>query len=274
MKKLSFLFIAASALFIYSCSGGSGNNESNNDSTSMSTDMTQIESNTTYKLPSPVELYLLIKDDGAIFKQDELHKIEEVSKYMTNEKKAINFGVYASDMAYCSVFEKQQETHTYFKTLKSLAENLGITQGYESVIIERLDKNLYNSDSLYQITKDSYYEVCSYLEENNKSEVLSQILLGGWTESIFLAISSVEKFSPDNLIVVRVTEQALVLEQLIEYLKTLKNGKANSEYLNQLIDLQYSFDKLIDNPEGVIVTKEQYKEIVGKVKALRASLIK
>ena len=52
--------------------------------------------------------------------------------------KAINFGIYAADIAYCSSFEKNQETQEYFVTAKEIAKAFGIkvytigvgTEGY------------------------------------------------------------------------------------------------------------------------------------------------
>ncbi|MFQ3578881.1 MAG: hypothetical protein SNJ71_01915 [Bacteroidales bacterium] len=232
------------------------------------------DANTKYKLPSPVELYLLIREANAQFNAQALNPTKNVSNYLTNSQKAINFGIYASDLAYCTVFERQQETTTYFKTLKDLATQLGITEGYNNSIVERLDRNLHNSVSLYQITHDSYWEVCNALEEGDKSGILSQILLGGWVESVYLAVHSVKKFDANDEIVIRITEQSFLLENLIAYLSTINKSKEVDGHIAKLKDLQNSFDKLLDNPENIVITKEQFVEIADKIKALRAELIK
>jgi len=262
------------ALLIFaSCSNNSSSDSTGQADSVASEDMMKAE-NTKYKLPSPVELYLLLKEAKAQFNLDALNSVDKAGNYLTSSQKAVNFGIYASDLAYCTVFEKQQETHSYFKTLKNLAAQLGVTEGYDNVIVSRIDKNLYNSDSLYQITSDSYWEVCNYLEENGKASILAPILMGGWIESVYLAINSVEKFDQNNEIVLRVTEQSYLLENLLEYLKTLRKDAETESYIKQLEDLQYSFDKLYDNPDNVLITKEQYKEISKKVKDIRTSMIK
>ncbi|MBK8808222.1 MAG: hypothetical protein IPO21_16990 [Bacteroidales bacterium] len=271
MKKvlISIFFIS----LLMGCSTSNTNESEENTSTLDEKTEPKIDANTSFRLPSPVELFILIKSEGANFVQEELHKADKAGDYLDKEKKAINFGIYAADLAYCTVFEKQQETHTYFKTLKKMADGLGINDGYDTEILDRIDNNLNNSDSLYQITNDSYWEVCTYLEENGKSDVLSEILLGGWIESVFLSVNSVIKYEDESPIVLRITEQSFLLENLIEYMRTLKNNNVSEIYLKQLIDLQYSFDKLIDNPDGVNITKEQYKEIADKIKAIRMELI-
>lgn len=272
MKQQYLVLIPLVALLSACVGNGSKDNELHADSV-MTEEVIKSE-NTKYKLPSPVELYLLLREAKANFKLDALNSIDKASNYLTNTQKAVNFGIYASDLAYCTVFEKQQETHTYFKTLKTLATQLGITEGYDNVIVSRIDKNLYNSDSLYQITNDSYWEVCNYLEENGKASVLAPILMGGWIESVYLAVNSVEKFDPNNEIVMRITEQSYLLENLLDYLKTLRKEQDTEKYIKMLVDLQYSFDKLYDNPENVLISKDQYKEITQKVKSIRAEMIK
>lgn len=233
-----------------------------------------IDNNTKYKLPSPVELYILIKEAKAKYTPEALHDITKSSKYITSDAKAINFGIYASDLAYCTVFEKQQETHNLFKTIKTMGVELGISEGFNASIVERIDKNLYNSDSLYQITNDSYWEVCNSLEEQGNANILSKILLGGWVESLHLAIQSVEKFDTSSELVLRITEQSYLLENLIDYISSLAKDDSNDELLQRLLDLQYSFDKLYDNSEDVLITPEQYKEIAQKVDNFRNQLIK
>lgn len=273
--KRTLLIGSSLLLLLYSCSNTNTNESETKDTIAViDSSMLPNGDKTQYKLPSPVELYILIKEAGAKYNKEILNKPENSALYLTSTSKAVNFGVYASDLAYSTVYEKQQETHTYFKTLKDLASQLGISDGYDASIVKRIDQNLYNSDSLYQITNDSYWEVCTSLESNGKANVLAQILMGGWIESLYLAVNSVDKFNPENEIIMRITEQSYLLENMLDYLKTLQKDKETEEYMKHLTDLQYSFDKLYDNPEGVLVTKDQYKEIAEKIKSIRAALIK
>lgn len=228
---------------------------------------------TRYKLPSPVELYLHLRSSQAVPAVDKLHSPVAASNYMTDIAKSVNFGIYASDLAYCTVFENFQQTNEYFRVTKILAGQLGITEGYNNLMMKRLASNLNNSDSLFQISSDTYWEVCSSLENSGKSNTLALILLGGWVESVYLAVHSVETFDGNSEIILRITEQSYLLENLLDYLNTLSNDKKTLDYVEKLIDLQYSFDKLFDNPDDVLITKKQYQEISEKIKYIRADLI-
>ncbi len=258
-------------LIIVSCSN---NAEKNDENDSLYGNTSSTSGNVKLKLPSPVELYLFIREAKVEFKQEALNPTNKSGNYITRDEKALNFGIYASDLAYCTVFEKQQETHNYFKVLKSYAGELGVTEGYDKKIIARIDDNLYNSDSLYQITNDSYWKVCNYLEENGKADILAPILFGGWIESLYLATQSVETFDQTNPIVIRITEQRYLLENLIEYVNSMKKNKETEMYLSKLNALQDIFDQLYNNSNNTLITKEQYKAIVQKVKSIRADFVK
>jgi len=257
----------------FSCSNQSDETSTEMDSLNLSKKDT-IDINTKVKLPSPVEFYLFIRESKAQFNAVALNKKEKAINYITSSQKATNFGIYASDLAYCTVYEQQQETNDYFKTLKNLAGDLGVNEGYDKTILTRIDKNLTNSDSLYQITNDSYWKVCNYLEDNNKTNILGPILIGGWIESLYLGIHSVETFSQDNPIVQRITEQRYLLDNLLDYISTLKKTKELEMYTSKLVDLQSSFVKLASNPNNILITKEQYKEIGLKVINLRNEITK
>jgi len=271
MKRI--FFILTSIPLFFACTNQSNNSETGSDSLKLvKTDSTNV--NNKVKLPSPVEFYLFIRENKAQYNAQALNKLSNSSKYVTSEQKAINFGIYASDLAYCTVYEQQQETNNYFKTLKNFAGELGVNDGYDKSIVTRIDKNLNSSDSLYQITNDSYWKVCNYLEDNNKSNILGPILIGGWVESLYLGFNSVEQFDQNNRIIQRITEQRYLLDNLLDYLATLKKTPEINAYISKLVDLQASYVKLGTNPDGVLITKEQYKEIGEKVIEFRNEIIR
>ena len=82
-----------------------------------------------------------------------------------------------------------------------------------------------------------------------------------------------QKFDAANQVVVRITEQQLLLENLIDYLNSLNDNSQLQDIISSLTDLQSSFDLLYENAEDVLITEEQYKEITEKVEALRAQII-
>ena len=206
------------------------------------------------------------------FNKENLNSTDNRVKYITNQKKAINLGIYASDLSYCTVFKQNKETFSYFSITKKMADELGLTEGFDEKIVKRIDQNMSNSDSLYQISNDSYSTAISFLEQQGQGDLLPLLITGAWIESVNIAIKSVDKFNPDNQIVLRIADQGLLLENILEMYKSLSQENQQTDIYNKLIDLQQSFDKLYDNTDEII-TKRQFDEISTKVKSIRAELI-
>lgn len=269
--KNYFIYSIIALVVLYSCKSETPKADENVNQDTVVTEQI-IDRNTQYRLPSPVEFFIYLKDNKSKFSKAALNLPENVSKYYTKTSKALNFGIYASDLAYCTVFGQNQETFVYFTKAKSLADELGLTEGFDDQIAKRIDQNINNGDSLYQITSDGYWEAVTFLEAHDKANLLPYILVGSWVESVYIAIQSVNKFSSDNQIVIRIAEQQLLLENLIDHLNSLSDPQLN-EIIEKLTDLQASFDMLYDNTEDVKITEQQYNEITKKIKDLRTQFI-
>ncbi len=256
-------------LFIVSCS------ESDTNSNNLFIDSTETHSEfhkSAVKVPSPIELYIFMDNANASFSKENLNPVDNHTKYTSKIKKALNLGIYASDLAYCTVFKQNKETFTYFSVTKKLADELALTDGFDERIVKRIDANMDNSDSLYQITNDSYALAVRFLEQQGKEDLLPLMITGAWIESVNLAIKSVNKFDPNNEIIIRIADQGLLLENILELFQYVKNNPEYSEIIDKLLDLQLSYDKLLDNTD-VVITKKQYEEISNKVKVIRALFI-
>lgn len=227
-----------------------------------------IDKNTIYKVPSPLELYSFMKNDNLNFNNEILNPIENKDKYFTTTQKAINFGIYASDLAYCSVFNQNQETFRYFQTTKDMADELGIIDGFDKSMLERIDKNINNSDSLFEISADSYWNATIALEGQDETNLLPFIIVGGWLESVYIATSSIDKFTSDNKSIIRIAEQRLLLDNLISYLGKFSDNREIIKLINQLLELQNDFD-VYDEDENIIMSEDKFNSISLKVKKLR-----
>lgn len=282
MNKLNLLKISTLSFVLFfgliSCNNDADkNNETSKDTLAVVEDshMGGVDIDTKFKLPSPVELYMFLWDSNAKFNKDALNPIDKAVKYLTTTSKALNLGIYSSDLAYCTVFGKNQETFTYFSTTKKIAEDLGLTEGFDESIAKRLDVNINNSDSLYQITNDSYSDITRYLDSQGKSELLPLMVAGGWIESVYVNVKSVGEFHTDIEIANVLADQGVLLETINEYLNSLESKSDDvKDIISKFQDLATSFDKLYDNDEGVVITESQFNEISDKIEKIRNSFVK
>jgi hypothetical protein len=268
---LKFFIVILIVSLLISC------NNSQNNENKTATDTTAAEKKpagitTFYKLPSPVELFMFLHDANLKYKNQVLNPLDNVNKYITVNSKAINLGIYTSDVVYSTVFEENQQTLKYFTVSKKLAEEMNLMEGFNEKTIKSIDKNINNKDSLFNIINNSFSEITNLFQDKSKSKLLPLIVTGAWVESVYIAINSVGKFSTDDKMIIRIAEQQLLLENLVEFYKSLKPEDLNKEIFDQLLDLKKSFDKLYKN-KNVVITKDQFEEISKKINTLRAGFI-
>lgn len=272
INKLLFVGFVA-AVFCTSCTSDTEKEKKTNKDSLELAKKNKVAKPEIFKVPSPIEFYQFIKDQGIRYDKNMLANADNVSKYVTSKSKAMNFGILASDLAYCTVYGRSQETFQYFKSSKVLADGLGLAEGFDDIVSKRLNANMNNSDSLYQITNDAYADACQYLENEDKSDVLAYILAGSWVESLYLAMNSIKKFNAEDPIVIRIAEQQMILENLNSSFQNI--DKKDPDFIDmkeKMKKLQVVFDKLYDNTDALI-TKKQYDEIFAKVKEMRKEII-
>jgi len=286
----SFLF----TLFITSCSGDKTEEEIVNakDTTQVSAEVKKESSGyeTFFQVPSPGEMLSFIKSVG---KRDKskisiLNPTENINKYTDEKSKALNFGIYSTDLSYCSIFNLGSESIKYFKVVKQLGDQLGLSATIKPEILARIEKNIDNTDSLVVITDDLYYSSFETLEEGKQGNVLALVVAGGWLESVYIAINMVDKFQKDNPVVQRIADQKYTLENLIEFLKKheenspdVKQVKADLEDLMKSFNLlkeekisdtslkQEGSKKLIGGGINLVIDEKVFNEIKTKVLKLR-----
>jgi len=173
---------------------------------------------TKYNLPFPVDLYTFLNENDVLYDNTLLNSPTNLTKYNTSISKSINFGVYASNLAYCTVYGQNQDAMLYFKATKRLAADLNIIEGYDKDIIDRMSANINNSDSLLLMATNAYWSACNYLEQNNQINILPFIVAGGWLESVYLSLASVQNSDVEDKIYDKIIEQRADLENLLKYL--------------------------------------------------------
>lgn len=116
-----------------------------------------------------------------------MSNVASADRYVTTSKRALNFGVYATDLVYASQFNRV-EVARYYLTVKDLGEKLGLSSAFDAAIQSRLDKNVSQGDSLEVISNEAYYKAYEKLQDEDMGPALSLVLAGGWVESMHLVI--------------------------------------------------------------------------------------
>jgi len=199
-----------------------------------------------FPLPSPYQAAYLIKKHGIPFNEKLLNPTENSKKYTTAFKKALNLGIYGTNLSYLNIYDRTPQSISYLAVVKKLSEELNLTPAFNADFFTGIEKNINSQDSLLVQMSRTYRKADSYLRENDRTEVGALILAGGWIESLYTLTQLVGSTTNNRQIINRIGEQKHPLDNLIEVLTPYyyKSGEF-SELIDMLIDLAYEFDGII-----------------------------
>lgn len=289
-----FIFILASS-FILSCKPASDEQQADEkvpvNEIDTSTVLLKIN-NTLFTLPSPYQATFSIKSSTIGYNKSLLNPPDNVSNYTTNFQQAINVGIYGTDLGYLNIYDQIPDVISYFTVIKKLSQELGIHNALQVDLIDKIENNIDNQDSLLYYLTGTYRQFDSYLKSNNRKEIGVLIITGGWIESLYI-LSHCAVESKDRQLINRLGEQKHPLDNLIEILSPFYYlSKDFSNLIDELVDLAYEFDGIIysytyEKPEintekkhtlvksksNVIISEYHLKTIANKISLIRNKLI-
>ena len=245
-----------------------------------------------FSIPSPYETAITIKKKNIDFNNNLTNSIENNERYTDNFKKALNLGVYGADLAYLNIYEQGPSAIKYFTQVKLMAQSLDIASVFDKELMQRIEKNMGNKDSLMHIISGSYRKADEFLKNNQRPEISALVLTGGFVESLYMMVSIV-KDNPDKELLYRLGEQKNPLENLIKVLSPYY-GQSDSyaKLIDAFVDLAYEFDGIdvqyhyektdvfpdkkltvVNSTTDVVISDEQMKEIVRLTNVIRNFVI-
>ena len=291
MNKSTLLFLTALSAFAFSSCGDGDKAEEleATDSTITQEPANGTVSETFFQVPSPGEMLTFIKTLGGKNNKNVsfLNPLSNEKNYTDNKLKAINFGIYSCDLSYCSIFEIGSESIKYFKTVKTMGDQIGVSTAIKPELLKRIESNISSPDSLSVITDDIYFSSFESLEDSKQGPTLALVVAGGWIESIFIA-TNLAKYEANSPVIERLADQKYTLENLIEFLKKHEQDpsvaavRADFEGLlaefNNIkeVDVQETKteqkDKMtMGGGKQLVISEETYKTITEKIKTIRNS---
>jgi hypothetical protein len=244
-------------------------------------------------IPSPLEMSSIIHSIEPKFSAEFLHDPVNSNKYSTDYQKAVNIGIYATDLGFINIYNDKKDEIAYLDVIMKLAEDLKIAQFINYEGIKKLAKSGKNLDSLMYATTNDFDKINLYLQEQNKADISIMILAGGWIEAMYILSNTAEK-DHNSVLYECVGEQKIVLDQLKMLLDSYKNNstldglnkkldglkmvydsvKSVTEYHKPTIQIVNGVEMVTDNSKTVTkITKEEVDKIFKTVSTIRKELI-
>ena len=292
LKTLSFYCFGV--LFFSNCSGDGATTDnealSKVDSILSTVDSSKIseqDNETSYTLPSALQMASIFKKSGLKYMPLITNPADNVKSYNnSNYTRAINLGIYSSDLAYVLLNKQFNESTVYLKACKDISSQLGLNKAFESNnLLERFNKNIGREDSLLEIVSDIQMETDILLEENKQKHITVIAFAGAWVETVYIA-AKVYSLDKNKKVSFSLMEQFTVVRNIIKALRV--NEEKDSEIKNLSEDI-LSVLAVFENTESikkapkkedetdfskVVFTDDEFAAIEAKIMEVRTKLVK
>ena len=292
MFNKHFLVLAVSACFLGSCK--EGKDEEDKDDLIETPDTVKSAvlnvGGELFSVPSPIQTALLIQKSGVSYDKSILSTSNKVNTYSTDFARALNLGIYGADLGYVSLYNQTQDALGYLASIKQLTDKLGISAAFDGPTMDRIKNNITNKDSMMVLVGIAYRGSDAYLKENQRTDISSLILTGGWIESMHFSLTAYKAKSTDA-IRFRIAEQKQALTSILKIL----GGYSTPEVVQltaMLSDLSKVYDGIqfkynfvepvtdttkkityINSTTEVVVSDDQLKQIGDKLKQIRDKIV-
>jgi hypothetical protein len=267
---MKLLPIAIIALFLTACGSGKKPDEqaflnSLDSAKSGPTIDEEVINSILQQIPSPLEISVLLKESGTKYNASILNSADNLSKYNSNYKKALNLGVYGTDLGYTNIYEQNKDGIKYLSSIKSLADGLNIGQFFDIETIGHLAANSKNLDSLLLITTQNFNSINHYLQTQSRANLSVLLLIGGWVEAMQITCQVAAKDVKNKELQEKIGEQKIILEQIVLLLSFYKDDANMASLLKDMDELKLAFDKI-----NITYTyKESTMEVVDGVAIIK-----
>ncbi len=253
MKKLIF------SIFMLSLLLGCGDNQAS-EKDKVTTDVTatdpnasdasvtrkmgdEIINNILMSIPSPLEISMIIKESGAEYNVKDLNDHAAVLRYTSTFKKAINLGIYSTDLGYANIYGKKQDAVNYLNAVKKLSDELAIGQFFDYNTIKTLAESSDKLDELIQETTANFEKINFHLREQKRESLSILLLTGGWIEISYLTTLIHERTKNETL-KEKIGEQKLVLERILIVLEVYSSKPDFPALIADLKELRKIYDRI------------------------------
>lgn len=227
---LYFSFSALIATGLASCGKSSSEKDQNSSDFKAAEDsLSKRIEEVVYNIPSPTEIPYLLQNTGAEFNESLINSRTKVDQYATRtDKAALNLGVYAADIGYLSSYDKTQEAIDYLNSAKTLADNMGVIGTFDAEVLQKLEANISNKDSLTKILDATMKKTEDFLKDDNRTKLSALVITGSFIEGLYISTGLVKSYPKD----LKESERNIVLTDLMRVI--LQQKKSVSELLKML----------------------------------------
>lgn len=258
--KIASIFILSLSLIIVQCSSensaddtkiSSDNINDSEKSHSIEIDIDTIEYEYSFVAPSPIQIASILQKAEMKYMDGITNEISNNNNYTTVFHQSINFGVYASDIAYCVTNEKYDEAGNYMKVIKDLSNKIGLETIFQSSnLIQRFEDNIGDQDSIMDLLIYIQTNTDDYIQDNELNDLNVIYFTGAWIEGMFLGTQTIVG-DVDKKISKLLSEQMTIANTLIKGLEHIEDKNDDiTDLTDNIKDVVEEYNNLWSNKQA------------------------
>jgi hypothetical protein len=221
-----------------------------------------------YPIPTSYEVSDMLHEAGASYILSLSNPANNVGNYISSADKALNLGIYGSDLSYASTYMMKQETMQYLESSKRLIDELQISSTFNLDYAERVEKNLDTRDSLINIISESFYDTWKSLVDNEKDKLAVLVVCGSYIEGLYIATQIAATAADNSRFLEIIAHQKNSLNELIGVIEPIKEDVDVAGIYKGLVDLSKIYENV-----GDILTADQLEQLISAIEPLRDSIV-
>ena len=227
----------------------------------------EIEKNV-YPLPTSAEVIKMLSELEVGYIMGIANPVANARKYLTSSGKAINMGVFGADLSYATLYNMQQEVLNYLDAIRSLANELNMSQIYDESLYDRIRKNQDNKEELVTILTEAFDKTYAYLSENDQQGLALLVVGGAWVEGMYLTTHVSEVAYQVAGISKVLIEQKESFDLVIEITQPYLNDQHVKEFVDKLEPIRKVYAGLTTS-----LTNQNIIDITKAIETIRGQIV-
>lgn len=265
-------YVIVSVLVISAIGAGSCRNRATSEQKQVELDQRQIIEQqieeSVYPLPTSADVIKMLTELDVGYIIGISNPVDNAPGYITSRSRAINLGIYGADLSYATLYNVQQAVINYLNAIRTLANELNMSQIYDETLYNEIKENFDNRDELVNILTEAFNNTFTFLT-NNDQESLAMLVVGGaWLEGMYITTNISESVYHVEGIVRVLLEQKKSFEHYLEIAKTYEDDPMVSEFIRELQPVKEVYAGL-----STSLTLKNVEDITKAIAEVRNKLI-
>jgi hypothetical protein len=227
----------------------------------------EIEKNV-YPLPTSAEVIKMLSELEVGYIMGIANPVANARKYLTSSGKAINMGVFGADLSYATLYNMQQEVLNYLDAIRSLANELNMSQIYDENLYDRIRQNQDKKEELVTILTEAFDKTYAYLSQNDQQGLALLVVGGAWVEGMYLTTHVSEAAYQVAGISKVLIEQKESFDLFLEITQPYMDDPNVKEFVDKLEPIKKVYEGLTTS-----LTNQNIIDITKAIETIRGQIV-